>query len=142
MTQYFEIHWKVFNRRGLCTLYTYTQRKRAIEKTLPKGNDAFYFYKNMQFPSVQSLSRVRLFATPRIAARQASLSITISQSSLRLTLGLSKLKWIKCHLNFFHGIITNHFHWLYFIKFTMPISSKPFLYLEWVDWPIIISQLN
>ena len=35
--------------------------------------------------SVQSLSHVRLFATPWIAARQASLSITISQSSLRLT---------------------------------------------------------
>ena len=34
--------------------------------------------------SVQSLSRVRLFVTPWIAARQASLSITISQSSLRL----------------------------------------------------------
>ena len=38
-----------------------------------------------QFSSVQSLSRVRLFATPWIAARQASLSITISGSSLRLT---------------------------------------------------------
>ena len=37
-----------------------------------------------QFSSVQSLSRVRLFATPRIAARQASLSITNSQSSPRL----------------------------------------------------------
>ena len=37
------------------------------------------------FSSVQWLSRVRLFATPWIAARQASLSITISQSSLRLT---------------------------------------------------------
>ena len=35
--------------------------------------------------SVQSLSPVRLFATPRIAARQASLCITISRSSLRLT---------------------------------------------------------
>ena len=35
--------------------------------------------------SVQSLSRVRLFVTPWIAARQASLSITNSQSSLRLT---------------------------------------------------------
>ena len=34
--------------------------------------------------SVQSLSRVRLFATPWITARQASLSITNSQSSLRL----------------------------------------------------------
>ena len=38
-----------------------------------------------QFSSVQSLSRVRFFATPWIAAHQASLSITISQSSLRLT---------------------------------------------------------
>ena len=33
------------------------------------------------FSSVQSLSRVRLFATPWTAARQASLSITNSQSS-------------------------------------------------------------
>ena len=41
--------------------------------------------KKHQFSSVQSLSRVRLFATPWITARQASLSITISQSSLRLT---------------------------------------------------------
>ena len=39
----------------------------------------------IQFSSVQSLSRVRLFATPWIAARQASLSITISRSSLRFT---------------------------------------------------------
>ena len=35
--------------------------------------------------SVQSLSHVTLFATTRIAACQASLSITISRSSLRLT---------------------------------------------------------
>ena len=35
--------------------------------------------------SVQSLSRVRLFATPWIPARQASLSITNSRSSSRLT---------------------------------------------------------
>ena len=36
------------------------------------------------FSSVQSLSRVRLFATPWNAARQASLSITNSQSLLKL----------------------------------------------------------
>ena len=40
---------------------------------------------NIQFSSVQSLSCVLLFATPWIAARQASLSITNSWSSLRLT---------------------------------------------------------
>ena len=36
------------------------------------------------FSSVQSLSRVRLFATPWTAARQASLSITNSQSLYKL----------------------------------------------------------
>ena len=39
----------------------------------------------IQFSSVQSLSHVQLFATPWIAARQASLSITSSRSSLKLT---------------------------------------------------------
>ena len=39
-----------------------------------------YLLKN----SVQSLSRVQLFATPWTAARQASLSITNSRSSLKL----------------------------------------------------------
>ena len=39
---------------------------------------------SFQFSLVQSLSRVRLFVTPRITARQASLSITNSRSSLRL----------------------------------------------------------
>ena len=39
----------------------------------------------IQFSSVQSFSRVQLFLTPWIAARQASLSITNSRSSLRLT---------------------------------------------------------
>ena len=40
---------------------------------------------NLQFSSAQSLSRIRLFATPWTAAHQASLSITNSWSSLRLT---------------------------------------------------------
>ena len=39
----------------------------------------------LSISSVQSLSRVRLFVTPWIAARQASLSVTNSWSSLRLT---------------------------------------------------------
>ena len=41
-------------------------------------------YNKIQFSSVQSLSRVRLFATPWIAACQASLSITNSRSLLKL----------------------------------------------------------
>ena len=40
---------------------------------------------SVKFSSVQALSCVQLFATPWIAARQASLSTTNSRSSLRLT---------------------------------------------------------
>ena len=40
---------------------------------------------NTSFSSIQLLSHVWLFATPWIAAHQASRSITISQSSLRFT---------------------------------------------------------
>ena len=47
-----------------------------------KGKETSLYY---QFSSVQALSGVRLFVTPRIAARQASLSITNSRSSLKLT---------------------------------------------------------
>ena len=42
-----------------------------------------YFSKRFQFSSVQLLSHVRLFVTPWIAARQAPLSITNSQSLLK-----------------------------------------------------------
>ena len=48
----------------------------------------FCFFKwilEFHFSSAQSFRRVRLFATPWITARQASLSITNSRSSLRLT---------------------------------------------------------
>ena len=46
----------------------------------------YFFQTHVEcYLSVQLLSRVRLFVTPWIAARQASLSITISRSSLRLT---------------------------------------------------------
>ena len=44
----------------------------------------FGSHPNSLFSSVQSLSRVWLFATPWIAAHQASLSITNFQSSLKL----------------------------------------------------------
>ena len=44
-----------------------------------------HLYRGNSFSSVQSLSRVQLFATPWTAVHQASLSITNSRSSLRLT---------------------------------------------------------
>ena len=54
----------------------------SIESVIPSNHLILFIY---QFSSVYSLSRVRLFATPWIAAHQASLSITNSQNSLRLT---------------------------------------------------------
>ena len=45
------------------------------------GSPNWYEFSSVQFSSVQSLSCVQLFVTPWIAARQASLSITNSQSS-------------------------------------------------------------
>ena len=54
----------------------------------------------LPFNSVQSLSRVRLFATPWTAARQASLSITKSQSLLKLVsieLVMPSNHLILCH---------------------------------------------
>ena len=44
----------------------------------------------LQFSSVQTLSRVQLFATPWTTARQASLSITNSQSLLKLM----SIEWV------------------------------------------------
>ena len=55
-------------------------------------------FTDIQFSSVQSLSRVQLFATPWTAAHQASLSITSSQS-------LVKLMSIESVMSFYHLIL-------------------------------------
>ena len=67
--------------KGLETLF-----KEIPTETFPNLGRVFgiQVYKANQFSSVQSLNRVWFFATQWIAARQASLSITNSQSSLKL----------------------------------------------------------
>ena len=50
-----------------------------------KRTQPYIYMYPVQFSSVQSLSCVQLFVTPWTAARQASLSITCSRSSLKLT---------------------------------------------------------
>ena len=55
------------------------------------------------FSSVQSLSRVRLFVTPWTAAHQASLSITKSQSLLKLM--YSELVMPSNHLILCHPLL-------------------------------------
>ena len=60
------------------------QKKKQIYKIKPQTIKKMAIGTSVQFSSVQLFSRVRLFATPWITARQASLSITNSRSSLRL----------------------------------------------------------
>ena len=71
--------WLVFYKEKQSIIYRgqFDLYNRLVCKMTRSSSD--------QFSSVQSLSRVRLFVTPWITARQASLSITNSRSSLRLT---------------------------------------------------------
>jgi len=64
---------------GLCAFTTKGPGSILCWRTkIPKPQDS------ANISSVQSLSRVRLFATPRTAAHQASLSVTNSQSLFKL----------------------------------------------------------
>ena len=68
----------------LCSAFLIVQLSHpymTTGKTIALTRRSFVDY---QFSSVQSLSRVRLFATPCITAHQASLSIINSQSLLKL----------------------------------------------------------
>ena len=70
------------------------ERKRADSK------QPMCAFSSVQFSSLQSLSRVQLFVTPWITARQASLSITNSLSSPKLVCIQSVMPYshlILCH---------------------------------------------
>jgi len=75
--------WKIISR----IIYIQLRPNQRMSNIFPDGFQNWYepVIPSVQFSSVQSLSRVWLFATPWITARQASLSITISRSSLKLT---------------------------------------------------------
>ena len=70
--------FKILGRAGQDFTNSLAQRQK-VECTKGVCNHRIYSW----FSSVQSLSRVWLFATPWTAARQASLSITNSQSLLK-----------------------------------------------------------
>ena len=90
------------------------------------------------FSSVQSLSRVWLFVTAWSAARQASLSITNSQSSLRLTSIESVMPanhLILCHpffllpsifpsIRVFSNELALHIRWPKYWSFSFSISPS------------------
>ena len=108
---------------------------------------------NYAFSSVQSLSRVQLFATPWTAACQASLSITSSQSLLKLMsteLVMPSNHLILCHslllppsifpsIRIFSNESALHIRWPKYWSFSFSISpSKAYsglisLRSDWFD---------
>ena len=106
-----------------------------------------------QFISVQLLSRIRLFATPWILARQASLSITNSRSSLKLTSiesvmpssylilcrPLLLLPLILPSIRVFSNESTLHMRWPKYWSFSfsvIPSKEHPgwtFFRMDWLD---------
>ena len=108
--------------------------------------------RSAQFSSVQSLSRVRLFATPWIAARQASLSITNSRSSLRLMSSKSVmpsshlilccplllLPPISPSIRVFSNESALHIRWPSIVvsasASVLPMNTQDWSPLEWMGW--------
>ena len=123
---------------------------------LPK---AIYRF-NVQFSSVQSLSRVQLFATPWTVTHQASLSITNSRSSLRLTSIESVMP--SSHLILCHPLLllpqslpasqsfpmSQHFAWggqsigVSALASFLPKNTQDWSPLEWTSWISLQIQYN
>ena len=111
-----------------------------------------------QFSSVQSLSSARLFATPWIAACQATLSITNSQSLLIL-LSIESVRssnhLILCpplllppsifpNIRVFSNKSVLHFRWPKYWSFSFSISPSNeysgLISLRWTRWIFLQSQ--
>ena len=103
---------------------------------------------SVQLSSVQSLSRVWLFATPWIAAPQASLSITNSRSSLKLTSIESVMP--SSHLNLCRPLLllppippsirvfanesTLHMRWPKYWSFSFSIIPSKEHHIKYTEW--------
>ena len=76
----------IADKRLLSKIYIDSKNSIEREQTVPilKGLRNLIFFPKKSWVSVQSLSHVQLFATPRIAACQTSLSINNSWSFLKL----------------------------------------------------------
>ena len=115
-----------------------------------------------QFSSVQLLSRVRLFVTPWITALQASLSITISRSSLKLMsieLVMPSSHFILCRpflllspippsIRVFSSESTLHMRWPKYWSFSfsiIPSKKIPGLIsfrMDWLDLLVVQGTLK
>ena len=134
-----------------------------IQTTLQSYNDQNsmllaqnHKYTSVQFSSVQSLSHVRLFVTPWTASRQASLSITNSQSLLKLMSIESVMPsnhLILCHpllllpsifpsIRVFSNESALHIRWPKYWSFSFNISpsnEQPGLISLRMDWLALLA---
>ena len=136
-----------------CSKGFFWSRDRTIPLMSPAWQLGYHqhYLSKLQFSSVQLLGRVRLFASPWIAARQASLSITNSRSSLRLTSIESVIPsshLILCHpllllppippsLRVFSNESTLHMRWPKYWSFSfsiVPSKEIPGLISFRMDW--------
>ena len=126
-------------------------RLAPLSLMLFKGELDVDFCIHHSVSSVQLLSRVRLFAAPRIAARQASLTITNSRSSLKRTSIKSVIPsshLILCHplfllpplppsIKVFSSESTLHMRWPKYWSFSfsiIPSKEIPGLISFRMDW--------
>ena len=106
------------------------------------------------YHSVQSLSHVQFFETPWTAARQASLSITNSQSLLKLmfiesvmpsnhlsfchplllppSIFLSQFKWVFSNESVLHLRWPNY--WSFNFSIRLPMNIQDWFPLDWLVW--------
>ena len=108
----------------------------------------------LQFSSVQSLKHVQFFATPWIAARQASLSITNSRSLLKLMSIESVMPsshLILCHpllflppippsIRVFSNESTLCIRWYWSFSFSISLSNKHLGLISFrMDWSDLLA---
>ena len=119
------------------------------------GQSFIFCSLSLWFSSVQLLSRVWLFTTPWIAARQASLSITNSRSSLKLMSTESVMPsshLILCHpllllppippsIRVFSNELTLRMRWPKYWSFSFSIipSKDPELTSFRIDWLALLA---
>ena len=141
-----------------CTQYPSKFRKLTSVHQTGKGQFSFQSQRKampknaqVQFSSVQSLSHVRLFATPWIKACQASMSITNTRSLLKhlsIELVLPSSHLILCRpllllsaippsIRVFSNVSTLHIRWPKYGSFSFSISPSnehPGLISFRMDW--------
>ena len=137
-------------------ILTWQYAKMAFPNKVTFIGTEDYAFKIFQFSLVQSLSRVRLFAIPRIAAHQASLSITNSRSSLKLTSIESIMPYshlilcgpllllppISPSIRVFSNESTLHMRWPKYWSFSfsiIPFKEHPGLFSFRMDWLDLLS---